>query len=263
MNNKEKNIGIIGTIIFHLALLLVLIFMGFSTQLPLPGEEGILINFGNVESAEGLIEPENVKSNPVVNTNEKETVQNEKSVSSNEKILTQNFEESVAIKSGDKKKTNETQEEVKKTEQVEKDPEVNKKALFPGNSNSNNNSTSDGNKTGTGNQGDKNGSVNSKNYDGGPSNGQNGISFSLSGRNTKALPKPAYNSQEEGKVVVDVTVDKYGNVIKAIPGAKGTTTPDKTLWEAARKAALESKFNEKIDAPEEQKGTITYHFLLQ
>jgi hypothetical protein len=38
---------------------------------------------------------------------------------------------------------------------------------------------------------------------------------------------------------------------------------DNTLYAAAKKAALESKFNLKNDAPERQVGTITYHFKLQ
>ena len=41
--------GIIGTIVFHIVVLLMLIFMGFFTPLPLPGEEGILVNFGDSE----------------------------------------------------------------------------------------------------------------------------------------------------------------------------------------------------------------------
>jgi len=258
-NNKS---GIFGTIIFHLILVLLLVFMGFKVPFPLPAEEGILINFGTDDSGSGLIETENMNSSESESLQENKKI-DETSANNDEKVLTQNFEESANIKSTntDKKKNTETENE--NTEQVEKQQEVNKKALFPGNNSTNNNSNSDGNKTGTGNQGDMNGSKNSKNYEGGPSNGNNGISFSLTGRKTRALPKPTYNSQEEGKVVVDVTVDKYGNVIKAISGVKGTTTSDKTLWVAAKKAALEAKFTEKPDAPEEQKGTITYHFILQ
>lgn len=261
---KENKLGILGTLLFHIIIALVLIFMGFTTALPLPGEEGILINFGTEDAGSGFIEPENIKSNPEVSSPEKNQNEAENPNKSNENILTQDFEESVNIKSKNKTKTTVTETQNNEvTEEVEKQQEVNKKALFPGNSNTNNNSNSDGNKTGTGNQGDINGSPNSKNYEGGPSAGNNGISFSLTGRNTKALPKPAYNSQEEGKVVVDVTVDKFGNVIKAIPGVKGTTTSDKKLWESAKKAALDAKFTAKSDAPEEQKGTITYHFILQ
>ena len=49
--------GIIGTTIFHVIVLLILIFMGFFTPLPLPGEQGILVNFGDSEHGLGDIEP--------------------------------------------------------------------------------------------------------------------------------------------------------------------------------------------------------------
>ncbi len=89
-----------------------------------------------------------------------------------------------------------------------------------------------------------------------------GNKFALSGRNLVGqLPIPAYNVQDQGAVtvVVAITVDKEGNVTKATPGAKGTTTLDKTLLDAAEKAARQAKFSRKPDAIE-QTGTITYIF---
>ena len=76
------------------------------------------------------------------------------------------------------------------------------------------------------------------------------------------LPRPSYGVQASGKVVVQIWVDNYGNVQKAIAGAEGTTVSDKTLWQAARKAALGAHFNMSADAPALQEGTITYIFRL-
>lgn len=76
------------------------------------------------------------------------------------------------------------------------------------------------------------------------------------------LPRPSYNVQAAGKVVVDIWVDNYGNVQKAVAGVEGTTATDKNLWQAARKAALGAHFNMSADAPALQKGTITYVFRL-
>ena len=84
------------------------------------------------------------------------------------------------------------------------------------------------------------------------------------GRNTVGnLPRPVYNVQESGTVVVTIWVDNYGNVVKAVPGGDGTTVTDKTLWAAARKAAMETHFNMNADAPAMQEGTITYIFNLK
>ena len=78
-----------------------------------------------------------------------------------------------------------------------------------------------------------------------------------------SLPKPSYNAQIEGTVVVQVKVDQYGNVTEAVPGVEGTTVTDKGLWNAARNAAMKAHFNTKADAPVVQMGTITYIFKLQ
>ena len=83
----------------------------------------------------------------------------------------------------------------------------------------------------------------------------------VKGRNLiGSLKKPEYATQMEGKVVVRIKVDQYGNVIEALPGAEGTTVTDKGLWNAARKAAMEAHFNTDASAPAVQEGTITYIF---
>lgn len=85
----------------------------------------------------------------------------------------------------------------------------------------------------------------------------------LAGRSVNGtLPRPSYGVQKDGIVVVDIWVDNYGNVQKAVAGAQGTTVTDNTLWQAARKAALGAHFNMSADAPALQKGTITYIFKL-
>lgn len=86
----------------------------------------------------------------------------------------------------------------------------------------------------------------------------------LAGRSINGtLPRPTYAVQASGKVVVDIWVDNYGTVQKAVAGAEGTTVTDKTLWQAARKAALGASFNMSADAPAMQQGTITYIFNLK
>lgn len=86
----------------------------------------------------------------------------------------------------------------------------------------------------------------------------------LAGRSVNGtLPRPSYGVQASGKVVVEIWVDNYGNVQKAVAGVEGTTVSDKTLWQAARKAAMGAHFNMSADAPAMQKGTITYIFNLK
>lgn len=268
---KEHKKGIIGTIIFHVIIVAIFMAFGYSTPLPLPEEEGILINFGNVDEGFGKEEPQYSESIQQKSVEEKQEPKPETTTSeADDGSITQDFEDAPAVKEqGKKKKTEETKKEPQpeqkkeETKEVKEERKVNEQALFPGRNRDNNNSSSEGETQGKTNQGSTTGSVDSQNHVGGDSMGANGTSFSLAGRNPESLPKPEYNYQIEGKVVVEITVDKYGNVTDAVPGAKGSTTLDANLLAAAKKAALKAKFDKKPDAPAYQKGTITYFFRLQ
>ena len=77
------------------------------------------------------------------------------------------------------------------------------------------------------------------------------------------LPLPEYAENLSGRVVVRILVDTYGTVTSATPGLEGTTVQNRTLWEAARKAALQARFNVSGTAPVVQEGKITYVFTLK
>jgi outer membrane biosynthesis protein TonB len=135
-------------------------------------------------------------------------------------------------------------------------------------------STGEGVAGGPGNQGDPNGSINSKvrgtgsglgtaGTGTGTGTGDKGISYDLGGREIQALPRPKYEYQTEGKVVVDVSVDRSGKVVQAVPGGKGSSTLNEDLLRIAKEAAMGAKFKVKQDAPPIQKGTITYVFILK
>jgi colicin import membrane protein len=267
----EKINGIIGTILFHGAMILIIILFGFSTPLPLPEEQGILINFGTDETGFGDIEPAYTD----VPSEEKVAPQQEEQPAEQDKgeIITQDFEESAAIK--EEKTTTEKKtekQEVKKetiTEPVEEKPQqvveekkVNERALYKGRNTETTSTGDEGVTQGEGNQGSITGSPDSDNYSQGLSQGS-GVTFSLEGRNPLYLPKPRYDYQVEGKVVVEIRVDRSGNVTYARAGIKGSTTNDENLIKAAQEAALKAKFDNKADAAFTQTGTITYHFILQ
>lgn len=268
---KEHKKGIIGTIIFHVIMAAILMFFGYTTPLPLPEEEGILINFGDSDDGFGTVEPQYSEAEPQQSVQEvNESQPQSTSSNSEEGAVTQDFEEAPAIEEqGKKEEKQEVKEETKpvpeekKTEPKKEERKVNEKALFPGRNRSNDSNSSEGETEGDNNQGSTTGSVDSQNHTGGESMGTSGTSFSLAGRNPESLPKPDYIQQIEGKVVVEITVDKYGSVTSAVPGVKGSTTLDANLLAAAKKAALRAKFDKKPDAPAYQKGTITYYFRLQ
>lgn len=78
------------------------------------------------------------------------------------------------------------------------------------------------------------------------------------------LLKPDYNTQERGKVVINIWVNGNGKVVFTSYGDESTVT-DRKLWEAARKAAQNTHFSKNPDqAPDEnQQGQIIYYFNLK
>jgi hypothetical protein len=90
----------------------------------------------------------------------------------------------------------------------------------------------------------------------------NGTGYSLGNRKAISKPAPKYTCNEEGKVVVEVSVDRNGKTISAIAGIKGTTNTAKCLLDQARIAAMNTRWDASSDAPEKQVGKIVYNFNL-
>jgi outer membrane biosynthesis protein TonB len=281
IDSGDRRKAMVISIVIHAALLLGLILFVLKTTIPpFPepgGGGGVLVNIGYVDLASGEVQPmsENVTKEP-----QPEKVQPQ-ARTQEEKIVTQETEEAVAVheakkdtKKDTKKTTTAVTKPVKETPKVP-DRKADPLAMYQG---KNTNSKSQGTaSSGTGDQGEKNGDPFSK-YTGkngngngpgsgpgegpgtGPGNG-GGISFDLSGRSLLRKPSIDDKSQLTGRVVVNITVDKSGAVISAIPGGRGSTTTNEYLFGKAKEAAMRAKFS-----PSEadiQKGTMTFVFLVQ
>lgn len=234
--NKRKIISCGITIFFHVILILLLFVFGLPYQDPPPPEQGVeisageLTDIGNAMKGDaGGDEAEEQVSEPVDNDEES--------------VATQQESSPITAKPNKTKKEN-----VKK----ETKPTVENDALFPG---KNKNPKGNGNGSGSG-------YGNGENGIGGGGTGTNttGGGYSLKGRNVKSLPKPQTNKNETGNVVVGIKVDQDGVVKEAHAGEKGTTIMDINIWRKCEQAARKARFSAKQDAPELQKGTITYHF---
>jgi colicin import membrane protein len=284
---SEKGKGIVGTIIIHLGLLVLLLLVSFTIEPPPPMEEGIMVNFGTGETGLGTIEPsppafqEELPAPPPTKAANKPN---------EDPLLTQNSEETPVVKKVDpeakKKRLEKIEADKKIREQLEieriqkEQEEIERKRVeaeqqrqsdimnrtknaLANSKNAGTSSTSEGIAGGTGNQGVPTGSVDSKVRGNGGGTGTKGISYDLQGRGFQKLPPPKYDYQGEGRVVVEVSVDRMGKVIQATPGIKGSTTLDEYLLKVAKEAALQASFEMKSDAPSVQKGTITYNFILK
>ena len=92
--------------------------------------------------------------------------------------------------------------------------------------------------------------------------GESSVSYNLKDRYARILPIPVFKCESGGKVVVSIIVNPRGVVMKA-EVIENQSASDERLWRVAEDAAKRSRFNDKADAPAQQKGTITYNFVKQ
>jgi TonB family protein len=273
-------------------LLIALMFLALRTPLPLPGEEGVEVNLGYTDTGSGDVQSDTPppQADPTPPPKPRQQTVEPETLPQEEENLTQDVEEAPVL---EEKKAEEPPEEIieepkeepEEEEIIEKEPEeetvdstftteepaeevpvedpkpvVNKKALYPGSSNSTEGSNQ-GVTEGPGDQGKPQGAKGSDKYDGQGGKG-NGVSFSLGGRGSKYLDTPSADFKEQGTVVVDIWVDRQGVVTRAQVKSKGTTVLDPNLREIAVDAAKNSTFTADPSAAELQRGSITYNFIL-
>jgi TonB family protein len=274
------------SVVIHLLLVLFLILASFKVRptMPVEVEEGLLVNFGFDETGEGLFEPapvaEALPSPPAAG----ETVEDDA-------ILTQEFEEAPEVKKKEpsaeelrrreeartaevkrrqeaeaerRRIAEENAERIRREEEQKRLNQINDRTrnAFGNAGNVGKSGTSEGIAGGEGNQGVETGSVGAPDYGPGGGVGDGAPSYRLGDRRVQSLPKPRYDYQTEGIVVVEISVDRNGTVTKAVAGVKGSSTLDENLLREARDAAMKAKFDRNDKAPLLQKGTITYIFKL-
>ncbi|BDU23685.1 energy transducer TonB [Flavobacterium sp. GSB-24] len=250
------------------------------------GGGGVTVNFGDSDLGSGanyksevLDVKNNIKQAPAKSTPEEAIITQENTTTDNDVVIP-------------------TKEKPKKPVPVEK-PVQKPVPEKPKVSNSTNdalasimkgsNKGGDGDDKAAGNKGKANGSLNSNGYygsggSGGGTGGGNGTGsgigsgsgygagsgggsgggsgYSLNGRKALSKPAPKYTCNEEGKVVVEVTVDQNGKTISATAGVKGTTNTASCLLEQAKIAALNTKWSADANAAAKQVGKIIYNFSL-
>lgn len=233
-----------------------MIFTVLKTVIPRE-EVGVLVAFGNVNEAAGTFEPRNVGATPEISVQQVSDAG--KPVQS---VITQSTEPSISVP--EKKTDNaQNQEEVRRiAEERRRQQEENQRRQNISNqvAGAFGNGTVSGSRgtssSGTGIQGSPQG-----NADHGANSGVGGYGeFSLEGRSlgTGGLPRPAYSVQEEGRIVVNITVNPQGDVIFAEIG-RGTNIDNLTMRNSALEAARKAKFNT-ISGTNNQSGTITYRY---
>ncbi len=285
-NQEKKSLFI--TVSSFVLLFLLFFFLKFSDSLPLPEMEGgggggeIAVNFGDSNFGSG----ENFDSKEVVAATPKEVI--ETPTEEKEIVVSENEEDPaiVELKKPDSKieKNEDDKPVVKPTPKPSKSTSDALSNLLNGT-----NKEGDGNDKTAGNKGKSNGDTNSKGYNGGGGNGTgsgggNGSgeglgtgsgygtgsgsgkgsgsgNWKLDGRKLSSSGKQQQKCNEYGTVVVQIKVNRNGNVITA-KYSKGTDNTSQCLLDAAYATAKSYKWQPDSDAAETQIGYITINFKL-
>ena len=285
---KGEYVGALGALLVHVAVIALLILVSFTVPQPDEDAGGIPVMMGNVDAARGFDDPSLVDVD-VLDEEAPAPAQTQPELPSEQDLLTQTEEETVTLKPKTEEPKKETvkpkevvkpKKPVKKPEKTEAEKAAEAKRLAEANAErerkaaeeaarkkvagafgkgsqmTGNKGTSAG---GTGTEGSKEGNSST-----GAKTGTGGYgTFDLGGRSlgTGSLPKPAYNVQEEGRVVVNITVNPAGQVVATSINPQ-TNTVNSVLRKAAEDAARKARFNT-VDGVTNQTGTITYYFNLR
>ena len=243
LKNKNKRVGVLGTILFHLVIILACFFssIGYTS---VEEQLGIPIQFIPFQDLDINSEDEKfIKDSDLVISEEidYETEIQEIIVENDETLKIPSLEDSVLVTEDnfDDLKTeiisSELQNALSKLDEINS-PQSNDSLDSPNNLvlSSNINNTIIG-------------------------ESQDGYSLSEN-RFAITKVKPNYKCDELGKVVVRVWVNREGRTIKAEPGIRGTTESASCLFQEAKNAALQTTWTPYFDAPDIQIGQITYNF---
>ena len=291
-SDNQKSLAI--SIIIYTLLLLILFFIRFWPPSNLQelvgggGGGGVEMNFGDSDyglgkdyKSEVLNVKDQVKAQPSQATQQEDIITDDNSINTDVAVTkTENIKKTPVV----------VKKEMKPI--VEK-PKVTKNTNDALSSILNSNKGGDGDDKSGGNKGKSNGSLSPNGYYGGGGSGGgtgggtgngngtgsgsgsgsgsgggngsgigNGSGYSLGNRKALSKPSPNYTCQEQGKVAVQVSVDRNGNTISATAGVQGTTNTAKCLLDQAKIAAMNTKWQADTNAPEKQVGKIIYSFSL-
>lgn len=247
IQNKDKRTGLIGTIIFHIILLILFFIFGLETPVPIPEDRGATIEFGWSNTGSGVTESQ--VQTPITTPEEQPTPTNTSQpvTAVEEEAVTQTESEISAPDISEE--TSEPDPEPEPTISDDLSRALEETWSTP---------------AGGGNQGDTEGPGNQGSPDGAPGKGALGGGqgdWELAGRSLVS-GYSIKDTKEEGVVVLDITVDRQGNVLTAKWSPQSNTTST-YLTNKAIHAAKRYKFSPKSNAAIEQRGKIRFIFQLQ
>ena len=280
---KDRRKGLLISIAVHAGIILLALLPLLTYQDPPPGQEGVLISFGNIDQGSGDDRPD-VQQEEYVEVPTEEAVPEdvpepveaaEAAKPVEKKVMTVDDSE---IKIRKQKELEAAQAEAEKVRQAAEDAAkkqaaedaarkqaaadaaAKKKAEYDAAKKQYGDFFGGSGKGKTdkpGNQGDPGGDPDATKLEG-ISKGSGVVGDGLTNRGVKRAPEISDSSQKTGRVVIYVCVDRMGNVTKADYTQRGSTTSDARLVSLAKQNAYRYLFSQ--SNLDEQCGTITYDF---
>lgn len=268
--DKNKRKALIISLILYIGLAILFLFFGLKYPDPPLEESGIEISmadFGYDDAGSGEFEPSTSNSSPEqMEESAQETPEESIEEVVQEEIVTET-ESDISVPENTQEVVSEVEEVTEPVqEQVVSEPEPepqidDKLKNVLGAWEETDNSDNEGSQPGTsGNEG-----VESGNVDGKGTFGGNGSSFELGGRSMVAGPKIGEKPTEKGKVVLNIWVNRQGEVIRVSENLKdiNATSTSQYLINLAKNAALKATFTASPSAAPEQRGKMTFVFILR
>lgn len=262
-NNYPKALWISGGIMG--GLLLISFFVMIGSSLPQFGMGGIIVNYGTSEFGMGddYMTVDEPSMDPNANQVRPERIdpdQTPDAVPSQQiterTVATQDMDDAPAVVANETPKVENAPEAT--AEKEDSRPSVNPNALYTGRRN---NATGQGDGDGNvaGNQGTALGDPLSPDYGEGGS-GDGTVGLSIANRRFVVPPRIQDDGQQSGVVAVEIRVAPNGTITYARAGVRGTTLPDRTLWEKCEAAVKGARLNQLERAPSSQTGVIVFNF---
>lgn len=230
---REHINGVIATLLFHIAIMIILLLSNFKIKQEFVESE-MIIDFGEPIIEEAIEEEKQSETSQEANGTD--AIQ-QTNVASNRSAATS--------KSSDKFFDQDYYDELEKAKQLAQDVSSQLSKEIP---------TIDNLKMPEETQPEKDENIN--NF-----SGDSNIEYYLENRHHTRLPIPVYLAQVGGTVTVAIKVDRKGKVISA--DINDTNGIDELMLSYAKTAALRTKFNADPNAPNPQSGKIIYHFIAQ
>ena len=249
LERKNKRNGIIGTLMIHILLLIAFLFMGLTYKIPPDPKGGILMDFSGEDK-----DLKDIQLSTTTEIQEQQEVDNKQTTNQEtEELITQSEEKTIHVSDSEPESEPESEEKISNE-------------LLDALENFKENTDKEGENTDK-ETGENNSTLSEDSGEGVSSEGN----YRLGDRDVVNTPTPYYNIEkarengsETGTVVVSISVDRHGKVIRhetyICLDCPETTTRNPKLEEWALKAAKKTTFEQRVNAPISQKGKIFYSF---